>query len=1039
MRLINSQRVLFQIIKSMSRFLLVMCCLLLLSGNLLAQQQTVSGKVSTVDDGSALPGVNVLVSGSQEGTITDIEGNYRITVPAGAVLKFSFIGYLTEEVEVGNRSTIDVSLVPDIQQLQEVTVTALGMEKETRSLGYAISEVEGSTFTQARTTNLGDALSGRVAGVNASSTATGPGGSSRVIIRGNGSLSGNNQPLYVVNGVPIDNSNQGSAGEWGGYDRGDGLNSINPDDIETISVLKGGTAAALYGSRAANGVILITTKSGKGQKGLNVQYNATYTLEKPLDLNDWQYEYGAGTRGTKPVTQEDAISTGLLSWGARLDGTSVIQFDGLSRPYVAQEDNIKNFYNNGSAFTNSVAVSGGGEDANFRLSVSNLDNQSMIPNSSFDRKTFNLSANGKIANKVIIQSDVQYNIEKGNNRSFLSDSPKNPNYSAQLLGTSIDVRSLDPGYDERGYEELFNSNVYATNPYFAVNKVQNKDDRRRLIGSFSARYNINDYFYLRGRLGTDTWTMTGMDLEPTGIAYRTVGGMNEFQRRFYENNAEIIAGFTKDMGEFSVNALVGGNQMIQVTEAFNANGNDFVVPFNYFLQNLRNRDFNKEYRESAINSLFASADIGYKSFLFLNLTARQDWFSTLSVDDNSILYPSAGLSFILSDVWSAKPSWLDFAKVRTSWAQVGGGYPSPYQLSLRYSLAGQGHLGQALMNIVGGTIPNQNLKPYSSTTTEAGIELKMLQSRLGVDLTLYDRLTEDDQVLASTSSAAGYNDVLLNVGKVRNKGVELLLTGSPVVSPTGFRWDVSYNLAYNDNRVEKISDDVKTLYVGQARTQNGYIYHDEGRPFGIIKGFRMARNDAGEIIYNSETGLPIQSELTELGLGVQPWTMGLNNDFSYKNFNLSFLIDAKLGGDLYSATNAYAYNAGLQKETLNGREEGITVSGVDQNGDAFESTISAQDYYRGIAFRITDEFVYDASFVKLRQLIFGYSLPQSVIENTPFQSVSLSFVARNLLLLYSDVPNVDPESSYNSGNAQGLEMFGVPTARSFGLNLMVNF
>lgn len=1039
MHLNNSQRVLFQIIKSMKRFLPMVCLLLLLSSSLLAQQQTVSGTVTSVDDGSALPGVNVLVSGSQEGTITDIEGSYRITAPAGATLKFSFIGYLTEEVEIGNSSTINVELVPDIQQLQEVTVTALGMEKETRSLGYAVSEVQGSDFTQARATNLGDALSGRVAGVNASSTATGPGGSSRVIIRGNGSLSGNNQPLYVVNGVPIDNGNQGSAGEWGGYDRGDGLNSINPDDIETISVLKGGTAAALYGSRAANGVILITTKSGKGQKGLNVQYNATYTLERPLDLNDWQYEYGAGTRGNKPTTQEDAISTGLSSWGAPLDGTNVIQFDGLSRPYVAQEDNIKNFYNNGSAFTNSLALSGGNQDANFRLSVSNLDNQSMIPNSSFNRKTFSLSAGGNIANKVVVQSDIQYNIEKGENRSFLSDSPKNPNYSTQLLGTSIDVRSLDPGYDERGYEELFNSNVYATNPYFAVNKVKNMDDRRRLMGSFSARYNINDYFYLRGRLGTDTWTMTGMDLEPTGIAYRTIGGMNEFQRRFYENNAEFIAGYTQDIGEFSVNALVGGNQMIQVTEAFNANGNDFIVPFNYFIQNLRNRDFNKEYRESAINSLFASADIGYKSFLFLNLTARQDWFSTLSVDDNSILYPSAGLSFILSDVWDAKPTWLDFAKVRTSWAEVGGGYPNPYQLSLRYSLAGQGHLGQAMMNIVGGTIPNQSLKPYSSTTTEAGLELKMFQNRLGLDLTLYDRLTEDDQVLASTSSAASYNDVLLNVGQVRNRGVEVLLTGTPLTTPAGFRWDVSYNLAYNDNRVEKISDDINTLYVGQARTQNGYIYHDEGRPFGIIKGFQMARNDAGEIIYNRDTGLPVRSELTELGLGVQPWTMGLNNDFSFKNFSLNVLIDAKLGGQLYSATNAYAYNSGLQKETLNGRVDGINVSGVDQNGDAFDSTILAQNYYQGIAFNITDEFVYDASFIKLRQLIFGYSLPQSMIENTPFQSVSLSFVARNLLLLYSNVPNVDPESSYNNGNAQGLEMFGVPTARSFGFNLLVNF
>ncbi|MDO1448570.1 SusC/RagA family TonB-linked outer membrane protein [Rhodocytophaga aerolata] len=1012
--------------------LLLLCCF-----QIAWAQQTVKGKVLD-DSQQPLPGVNVLVKGSTVGTATDVEGNYSLQIPDGnSTLVFSAIGFITEEIAVNNQTTINLTLVSDIKSLNEVVVTALGIERETKTLGYAVTEVKGANFTQARETNLGNALSGRIAGVNASPSATGPGGSSRIVIRGNTSLSGTNQPLYVINGIPIDNSNQGQAGEWGGFDRGDGLNSLNPDDIESISVLKGGTAAALYGSRAASGVILITTKSGKGQQGIGVEFNSTYTMERPINLFDWQYEYGSGTRGAKPISQEEAISYGLLSWGDRLDGSPVTQFDGVARPYSAQKNNLKNFYDNGSSFTNTVAVAGGNEVANFRFSASNLENQSMIPNSSFNRKTFNLSANANLSKKVIFESNVQYNIEKGKNRTFLSDSPKNPNYSAQLLATNIDIRSLNPGYDERGYEELFNSNVYATNPYFAVNKVTNEDDRRRLLGSFSLRYNITDFLYVRGRLGTDYFTLDGTDIEPTGIAYRTVGGMNTFQQKFFENNAEVIVGFTKDVSDFSINVIAGGNMMKRQSQRLNASGNEFSVPFSYFLSNLKNRSFSNEFRENAINSVFASADIGYRGWLYLNLTGRQDWFSTLSLNDNSIFYPSAGVSFVFSEAFGM-PAWLNFGKVRASWAQVGGGYPDPYGLTLPYSLTGQGHLGQPLMNIATSTIPNPNLKPLLNTSSEIGVELKTLNNRLGVDLALYKRLTTDDPVLASTSQSSGYNNVLLNVGEVSNKGIELLLTGTPVKT-AGFNWDVSYNVSYNKNEVVSIAPGLKTLYLGQARTQNGFVYHDEGQPFGVIKGYEMKRDANGNIVYNEATGVPVQSELKILGQGVHPWAMGITNTFTYKNFNLNFLIDGKFGGDLYSATNAYAYNSGLHKNTLDGREAGIPVSGVDTKGEPYSATVSAQDYYRGIAFRITDEFVYDASFIKLRQVVFGYSVPKSLIANTPFQSASLSFVARNLLILYKNVPNADPESNYNSSNAQGLEMFGVPTARSYGLNLMIKF
>ncbi|WP_138992041.1 SusC/RagA family TonB-linked outer membrane protein [Larkinella sp. C7] len=1023
------------------RFTLLFFVLLLSCSVSWAQLLNVQGKVTDASQ-SAIPGANVLIKGTNKGTITDADGRYSISVGKGSVLVIQSLGFVAQNITVGDQTTIDVALVEDDKTLDEVVVTALGIAKDKKALGYSVTEVKGSDFTQAREINLGNALSGKVAGVNATATATGPGGSSRVIIRGNGSLSGNNQPLYVVNGVPIDNTNVNSAGMWGGTDTGDGLNSINPDDIETISVLKGGTAAALYGSRASNGVILITTKTGKGQKGIGVEYNGTYTSDRPFTLTDWQYEYGQGIRQAKPLTQQEAINTGAQSWGARIDGSPVIQFDGVTRPYSAQKDNVKNFYNAGSTFTNTVAVAGGNEAASFRFSASNLDSKSSIPNSGFNRKSFNLSANANLSKKVLFEGVAQYNVETGTNRTFLSDTPKNPNYGVQMIANTVDIRSLDPGYDARGYEALWNSSVYAQNPYFVVNKVKNEDIRNRFLGSFSMRYNITDFLYIRGRVGTDNNMMKYLSIEPTGLAYSTLGSMNRRQVQIQETNAEVLLGFNKEFGAFSVNALAGGNRMRRSTEEMSYNGSQFNVPFNYFLDNTINKSSGYGYSGFGINSLFASADVGYQNVLFLTLTGRQDWFSTLAKANNSLFYPSAGLSFVFSDVLPNKGNWLNYGKIRASLAQVGGGYPNPYALNLTYALEGNSYVGSVpLMRINGGTIPNALLQPNTSTTTEIGLETKLFNNKLGLDLTYYNRVTKNDPVTASTSSASGYGNVLLNVGEVVNKGIEVLLTGTPVKAASGLTWNVAYNMAYNDNKVVKIADGLKRLELDQSRTQSAYVYHFEGEPYGMLAGYRALKDANGNTVYNTATGVPMRSEFTMLGRGVPPLTMGLTNTFSYRNFSMSFLIDAKFGAKLYSATNYFAYARGLAKETLVGREGGLTVTGVSPTGDAFTKTFAGkdvQDYYSGLT-TITDQFIYSSDFAKLRQLTFGYTLPKSFLAKTPIQSVSLSFVARNLLLLYSKVPNVDPESTYNSGNAQGLEMFGVPPARSFGLNLMVRF
>ena len=1001
----------------------------------------IHGKIAD-EKGVALANVSIVVKGTPSGATSDANGGFTISVPnERSVLIFTHVGYVQQQITVGNSTDLTVVLQADVAKLEDVIVTALGISKQKKSLSYAVTDVKGDEFTQARETNFGNALSGKIAGVNASGTATGPGGSSRVIIRGNGSLSGENQPLYVVNGIPINNVNQGMPGTYGGIDKGDGLISINPDDIESISVLKGGTAAALYGSRAANGVILITTKSGKLQKGVGVDLTTSYTLESPLSIPDWQYEYGSGSRGIKPTSQGEAIANGRISWGAKLDGSSVINPDGVTRSYSAQKKNVRNFYDNGTTFSNTIALHGGNEAVNFRFSVSNMENKGIVPNSGVNRKTFNLNTNAKLGKRILFEGRAQYNIEENKNRTYIADFTKNPNASVGLIATNIDVRTLSPGYDSQGYETPWSDYVFVVNPYFAVNKVRNNDERRRFIGSFSTRYNFTDWLYARARIGIDYFNINAIDIDPTGLLYNPTGSMTKNQNVAYETNMEGLIGFEKKVGHFSFNAIAGGNKMYNRYSGQNFSSGLFNVPFTYFLTNGSSPTFSEEFRESAINSLFISADVGYKDYLYLSVTGRNDWFSTLSPESNSLFYPSVGLSFVFSDVWKARPSWMNYGKIRTSWAQVGGGAPDPYGLSLAYVAPSTSHLGQPLMNISGNTIPNV-LKPYTSTTSEAGLELRMFNSRITSDLAIYDRTTTNDIVKASVPVSSGYQAVSLNVGKMRNRGIELLLTGIPVKT-SSYSWEVSYNMAYNKNTVIKIADGLTSLALpgAEARTNNGFVYHYEGMPFGQISGFRQLRDAKGDIVYNKDNGQPVQSEFTSLGGGVPPLTMALSNKFTYRNFSLSFLIDGKFGAKLYTSTNAYGTYYGLDKRTVANkvRETGVTLKGVDTDGNPYTSTVDAQEYYQGIAFSITDQFVTDAGFIKFRQFILGYSLPDKIVAKTPFQYVNLSLVARNLFLLYSQVKNVDPESNYTNSNAQGLENFGVPPVRSYGLNLMVRF
>jgi TonB-linked SusC/RagA family outer membrane protein len=1014
------------------------------------QQKSVTGRV--IDNtGNTLPGVSVVIKGTTNGTITDIDGNYTLAkVSDNSVLIFSFVGMITQEIAVGSKTLINVQLSAQDVDLDEVVVTALGIKRDKKALAYSMTEVKGDEFIQAREINVANALTGKIAGVNATGMSTGPGGSSRIVIRGNGSFNGDNQPLYVVNGMPIDNSTPGGTASANGgglnIDRGDGISGINPDDIESISVLKGGTASALYGSRASNGVILITTKKGKAQKGIGVEFNSSMTYDTPLSYQDFQYEYGHGKLGRKPLTQAEAISWGRHSWGAKIDGQQYVSIDGKQHAYspVYASDNMKDFYRTGSTLINTVAFTGGTEAINFRLSLSNTGSKGVLPSTKLEKNMANLNVNAKLGSKITIETVSQFNNEEVNNRSMAGDANGNPNWIAMLANT-IDAQQLAPGYLPNGFEFQWNETPYATNPYFVINRYKTNDKKNRFIGQASIKYDLAKNLYIKGSINRDFYSFDYYGIIPTGTQYTSPAGAGEYhgiRSNVSETNSMVTANYnTKFLKDFNVNVMGGANRRSFQNNETYIDGTQFVLPFFYSYTNMKSLTVTPNNQRSETNSVFGSIDMDYKNIVFLTLTGRKDWFSTLNPSSNSIFYPSIGGSILLSEALNM-PKAIKYMKLRGSWAQVGGAVPDAYAVNLTYSMMQGGHNGRALEGVTSTTITDPNLRPLTSTTKEIGLETKLFDSRLGFDVTLYDRKTSDDIVQTAIPITSGYSYARLNAGELQNKGIEVLVSGVPVKTKR-FSWDVSYNMAYNKSKVLKLTEGLNTIQMASSVGGWAGVYNEVGRPFGIIKGYRMVKNATGSQVFAS-SGYEKRSDLVELGQGVAPLSMGLTNTFTYKRYSLNILIDGKFGNKVFSVMNTYANRFGLLKRTLNGRgDAGLTLTGVDEAGNPYQRNIS----YTTDAFRLyydnqknySELFTYDGGFVKLRQIIFSYDIPSEVVSFLRVKSASISFVARNVAILYKNTEGFDPEVSITNGNAQGFESFALPRTRNLGFNLLVKF
>ena len=1005
--------------------------------------QSTSGAISDMD-GLPLPGATVINLNTSNGATTDFDGKFSIETSANDVLQFTYVGYKSVEIII-SESNDDLNIqLEQGNELEEVVVSSFGFEKKTKSIGYSITQVEGDEISRVKSTNPLQALRGKVAGVSISNNASGVKGSTRVVIRGNSSFSGSNQPLYVIDGISIQNEQLGSAGEWGGVDNGDGLSAINPDDIKSISVLKGGAAAALYGSRASNGVILITTKDGGLEReGLGVEISNQTVFTKINNFFDPQTSYGNGTFGVASIDALDPYN----SWGPKLgSGTKVY-------------DNLNTLYDTSVNITNSAAFTSNTDKGSTRVSFTNLEAQDVINTSKLKRNSFNLTSSQKLSDKLSVNASIKYSETKEQGNVVMATAPMSPNGSIRDFAPNVDLNdylgTFGNGTQDGEIELSPSSNAFSTNPWFAKFNNITSSNKDRLLGAVSIQYDITDYLYVKAQAGVDRGTnhfnnniLNGAPLFQPGVAYNNKGNLYEQTQTIKQSDADFFIGTDnlKINEDFLFNGFIGTGMFSFQSEAIGGEGAQTVIPGLYTILNSENQGIFYNFGSKKINAVYASGDFSYQDKIFLSLTARNDWFSTLSASGketpNNDLYGSASLAVILSDIVEL-PSFINFAKIRGGYSQVAGGAENPYSLSLTYGLTGQGHLGNPLGVINGGTIPNQTISPFQKDESEIGFDMRMFNNKLSLDFAYYDNKTVGDIVNASTSSTSGYSNTTINLGEMTNKGIEILLRGS-LIDKTDLSFDLTLNYANNKSNVVKTDENGNTLLLATGSLFQSNIGAMEGEPFGIIYGNSFVRDPQGRVVHSMVNGVPVpKSEAVNkvLGLGVAPTQLGIGGNLRYKDFSLYLFLEGKFGGSIISDTNARMKSLGLHQDTVpaGGREAGFIPDGVMEDGSVITQKISGNDlqnYWNlGSRYDIGEENVYKNDFLRISQLSLSYRVPNTFLQNTFIKSANIALVANNLGFVFKDVPNIDPEAYYSTKNGQGVEGIAMPIGESVGFSI----
>lgn len=1023
------------------------------------QSNKVTGKVS--DAMGPVIGASVVEKGTSNGTITDIDGNFSLNVKPGTILVISYVGYQSVEVKTG-KEVLEITLKEDSQLLGEVVVTALGIKRERKALGYGVAEVKGEALTKAKETNVINSMAGRVPGLVVSQTAGGASGSTRVILRGSTEMTGNNQPLYVIDGVPLDNTNFGSAGTDGGFDLGDGVSSINPDDIENMSVLKGPAASALYGSRASHGVILITTKRANKDK-VSVEYNGTLTFDTQLaKWNDVQQVYGMGSNGTYSY---DAVSNTNKSWGPKADGANSLKyFDGVERPFLIVPDNTSNFFRTGITASNSAIVGVNNGKTGVRFTYTDMRNKDIVPKTHMSRDIFNLRVNTSMG-KVDIDFSTNYTREDVKNRPALGDSKSNIGKNLMTLATTYDQQWLKTYQDANGeYSNWNGMDPYNVNPYWDVYKNSNnsKKDLFRLNGKVV--WNIGKHLKLQGTAGAELNWFTFEDFKAPTTPGFEAGRLqiSGFRNRMY--NFELLALYNNSWGDFDFNATLGGN-------VYKVNNQTTVIT----AQDMKIRDvvalmsFNEisvvpsSYRKQ-INSVYGAVNVGWKHLLYLDATLRGDQSSTLPIGNNVYVYPSFSGSFVFSEL-AGLGDLMPYGKLRMSWAQVGSD-TDPYQLGLVYTKSKYAYPGYTIGYIDNGMIPNKNLKPTKTNSVELGLELKFLKNRIGLDFTYYSQNSKNQIMGMANSWTTGYQYRLINAGEIENRGIEVALNTRPVQTKD-FSWDLNLNFSKNSNKVKKLVDDMDMFELEKASWLDVQVAAKVGENFGSIVGPDFQRNSNGDILIDPQTGLPKYDKSNHvLGNASWDWTGGVFTNFTYKNLSLAAVFDVKVGADLYSMSARAAYESGKSKGTRVGREAwykseeerlaagiakgspewkptgGFVAPGVIDNGDGTyrpnDIIINPEDYWMSVCRNAPSMFVYDNSYVKCREITLSYTVPKAWLKKV-VDGLTVSFVARNPFIVWKNIPNIDPDSNYNNTTGMGLEYGSLPSRKSYGFNVNVRF
>lgn len=1024
-------------------------------------------------------GVTVAVKGSTTRAVTDIDGNYQLqTSEPAPVLQFSYLGYKTKEVKASGKDAITTTMDVDSKALDEVVVTALGIKRDKKMLGYSVQDIKSDALNTTGDPSVVGALSGKVAGLQMNTASTGLGGSTKITIRGNSSLTDNNQPLWIVDGVPFSDNNTSNASAYGGYDRGGTSLDINPDDIESISVLKGPNAAALYGSRAGNGVILVTTKKGANKSGFGVSYNGNFTWSSVSQAIKMQNRFGQGSNGAvnykRNASGDIEGLNGELSFGPELDGHEEYNWYGTKSPYQYTGDKLRDYFKTGFSQFHTVALGNNSEKGHYRLSIGYNDNKGLFKNETLDKLSIDLNA-GTVVNKYLsLDGKISLSHMKACNRPLLGLNGE----VAQLLliPGNVSLRSLEENQSSETqiHRNWFGPNQHYSNPYYVRHRYKNSDERWRAFGYYGANISLLDnlklnakysFDYYRTRLQTSDLSLADQAITTGTSTWQekiTTDGMQRGEENHFEHNIQmLLLGNNQLTPKLRVDYSLGGNVMYQKYELFQGG-----------VQNMLNKDvwvyntggklvsggdngFNR-----AMYSVFASAQLAYSEYLSLDLTARNDWSSTLPKGQNSFFYPSASISFMFSDFMKSidkpLPSWVTFAKIRTSLAQVGKD-PSPYNLYNTRKFEFESGIRKPVVNTIK---MNDMLKPEIKTSYELGLDMKFLNNRLGFDFTYYYSVTRNQSMLVD--AAAPWSQQWVNAGKILNRGVEMMVYTTPIQTKD-LTFNLNMNFAHNRSIVKELAPGVQRIYFNGDNNMPVRVGAVVGGKLGdIYANNLMKRNDAGQVIVNAQ-GLPqpatgngnLEQYLLSNPIGnIQPdLLMSVTPSLTFKGISLTAMFDMRFGGSIMSVSEGMATSVGTSERTLNRGEykeiSGVkdyymVVPGVKEDGSINDIPVSAQAYYSTIGIYksqkgYAEEFIHSASYIKLKELSLGYSFPQRMLKKTPFTALKLSFVARNLCFLMKHTPG-NPDGGYDTTMfSQALDFAAVPYTRTFGFSINVGF